>query len=129
VSLQAIHDLSLFFLSFVSDLSFDLLTQPRACAHKATNDCKYWHVEMPFGNMMGHFDQFNTFFLDPDDVKTLKRGAFITAAYLDHGRRKIIYAEGGNSRVNYQGIHWYKTESEARHALEKVVSATRVNKG
>jgi hypothetical protein len=59
------------------------------------------------------------------DVYTIDRNGFHTAAFADRQSKKIIYVEGGNSKINVQGVHWYSSESEARNALEPVVSASR----
>ena len=50
---------------------------------------------------------------------------FHTLAYTDQDYNKIIYVEGGKSRINDQGVHWYSSEAEAWDALEPVVSASR----
>jgi hypothetical protein len=39
-------------------------------------------------------------------------------------RRDLIFAEGGESQVSSQGVHWYKSRSEALQALEKTVYVT-----
>jgi hypothetical protein len=62
-------------------------------------------------------------------VYVLERNGFYTAAFTDRRKRFIIYAEGGKSRRNYQGVHWYNSDSVARIALDRVVSAARVEKG
>eukprot|EP00980_Cylindrotheca_fusiformis_P018675 scaffold6219_cov146-Cylindrotheca_fusiformis.AAC.10 len=104
------------------------------CREKSNCDC--WHVHVahlyflvlcrlePFGNDIRH-SMVQTF-LDPDDVYVLERDDFYTAAFADRLNRSIIYAKGGKSRTNKQGVHWYTSESEARNALEKAVSAFRV---
>ena len=102
--------------------------KPGACKFGSKDKCRFWHVDVIFGNKMGHFNTISKY-LVPDDVFELEKNGHHTAAYTDRSRNKIIYAEGGNSRVNYQGIHWYKTISEARRALEKTVSSATFNRG
>lgn len=75
-----------------------------------------------FGDKIGHQLKI---FLNPEDVYTLERNGFYTSAFADRQYNKIIYVEGGNSKINDQGVHWYGSESEARNALEPVVSASR----
>ncbi|CAJ1953610.1 unnamed protein product [Cylindrotheca closterium] len=104
------------------DKSLEFPRCPSGVDPKSCQNQDFWRVEARFGDTIGHQLKI---FLDPDDVYPLERNGFHTAAFADRQNKKIIYVEGGNSKINIQGVHWYSSESEARNALEPVVAASR----
>mmetsp|Transcript_44912 Transcript_44912/g.108527 ORF Transcript_44912/g.108527 Transcript_44912/m.108527 type:complete len:1914 (-) Transcript_44912:641-6382(-) len=104
------------------DKSAEFPRFPSGADPKSYQNQDFWRVEARFGNTIGHQLKI---FLNPDDVYTKEENGFYTTAFADRQHNKIIYVEGGNSRINDQGVHWYSSESEARNALEPVVSASR----
>jgi hypothetical protein len=63
-------------------------------------------------------------------LRDSRKTAWYTAKYSSVARRElvswqdVIFAEGGDSVRNKQGVHWYRSEFEARRALKKTASVT-----
>jgi hypothetical protein len=101
---------------------------PRACCYAVQDRCRFWHVQLPLRHNLLEADSIKPRIvgLNPLNVRLLERQGVFSAAYVDHRQKRIFYAEGGqSSQRSNQGVYWYRTENEARSALEHVAAMYR----
>jgi Zinc finger C-x8-C-x5-C-x3-H type (and similar) len=104
---------------------------------KRGEDCNYVHVHGPFGvDLQEKWDELGSqslpmspsHFQDNLHVRDREDSAgrlwytagFSTAVGKYAFAQDVLYAEGGNSVQNEQGVHWYATIEEAIEALQRV---------
>jgi hypothetical protein len=110
---------------------------------QVASGCKFIHIQTPWGTRLdslweqsgghdsltvdacNHVASYSYFLELKDNRGTYWHTAKYSSVEIDQaGWKDVIFAEGGNSSRSSQGVHWYRSKSEACRALEKSVIFT-----
>lgn len=105
-------------------------------ACKFNSRCHFVHVHGPWGDQLDElYQSIQSPQIDDDNFDSkvqfltrVENGLILyTAAYNEYVdnptspmTRDVMYSEGGPSKVSNSGVSWYKSQEEAKNALQKV---------